>query len=438
MPFDLQRGIQEHYRHRPAGRRPLGDVGGNRLASIQLEPWRFSQKYGCCGFAAVLMALTHHNSAKLLELAKTMFRYSDDPDHAGYYCAGSLDEIKVKGGLLSSGIPVPIYRRLRWREEAMRGWSAGAEGAEDNLEVLLSVGLMIYFKEHLKSSQRGRTIWEETLKFSHKFFRGLLDEGTHAPGSKDHHEEPRFNPSDRFSRKRGDLALTTSAISELARFTFARVFVRSSPVPRDTRVELAVSAPVYLLDSGASRMAYNNLRQELRDVSKNRTKTKNDLDAAKYYLDATKSHHDAMIWHARAPDPGALRAAQEAYLDAQEAYRAAQESYDKAESDHRWKVNGVTAKVRFREINDHVRDLFWTEYNTRGPAANFIGALVGTTNAYEEDSPQLTHWVFVPPQLPQDRLQVWSWGQRYLFPRDGRPGEFNMNMIPMEALFLTR
>lgn len=350
-----------------------------RLEHLAANPHEYKQLHGCCGFAAVIMALIRHNRYKFQALCAAC--YNDEATGNVTLLAWPGRLVEVRDMATKVGRPLSLRTRLEWREDAMRFYRdpAAPVPAAPVWEVRVSVGLMILFKEWLRRQPAPTdAIWAECTQFSTLF--GDYRQNSKVGRVKDHDID-----LGQFSRKRGDLALTPSAVRQLARFVFEHISYTGD------LANTLVDAP--------SRTAFTPTLGSTFLVGE--------------------------------PDVVATFAEAGNYLEAQARQPIVATSFDGL---HRSAVQRLLALQRDRAAIlgtrflgiilglANISEIQSSEHGMGRPRQMAptvpTGATTTRTTAYADDMRaygMIVHWVFVPPEqnYAADGLVVWSWGERH-------------------------
>lgn len=205
--------------------------------------------YGCCGFAAVIMALAYHSPAKFQELCKAVFS-----DAADGYWPGTTSTVRVASHLRKSKA-LSLRRRLSKREK-LSNWNQ--HNGNILPDISIAVGLMILFKEYARNQtppdpgNPSPTLSEQEIQWEACFRYSQLFAGFQRAGKLElkaeadkvelqifisivrewkkagHILPPRLETflllDVTMSQKRGDLALPYQAVPMLANFVFTHIF----------------------------------------------------------------------------------------------------------------------------------------------------------------------------------------------------------------------
>jgi len=336
------------------------DVAIKHLEDIILgsKIWSLNQStYGCCGFAAALMALARHPSGggeRFQELCKLVFS-PKSPDPTKHYQVGGLvlqrgAWIKEERASKEEGRPhknpaakqfFNLRERLVKRETFYHEWNAG--GSRSLPDITIMAGLMILFKEHLRTSKRLDDLKYGCVKFSQVF-------NWEAVSKPDFGYVPRASGGPYMNFKHGDLALTRDALIELVHFVFDNIYLKGK------------HTPIALQRQATDNLIGLNLYEE------------SDADAA----DNMTPKKTAKL-------------------------KKLQEDINKDFETQRDAALSVLEKKYLALPAGH-----------HGMIVGVIGGKSCATDKYVTFN-LLTHWVYLPPGSAAGDLKVWTWGKETKF-----------------------
>jgi len=175
-----------------------------RIEDLKNDPYKFDQgSHGFCGFASVIMSLLEHDVGNFDNLCKCVFN-------------GTGTYLGFSGGTI----------RIRTQKRVNLGLIIPETDHPHLEDVQLGIGLIISFKEKLKSS-RLVSMWNECKTFSSNFIHPTGTPWRYAPdGSGGQIKLKNITkstvPADLldFSYKRGDLALYPDSCSKLISYVY--------------------------------------------------------------------------------------------------------------------------------------------------------------------------------------------------------------------------
>jgi hypothetical protein len=190
-----------------------------RAQAARQSPQTFTQPYGNCAMAGIIMSMLERAPQGVDELEAVVYGTVNDQDQNRF--KGINNSTKVKD-------------RLEKREST-KSWKAG------NWDAHVSVGLGLLLKEHLKSNEELAGFWTECEEFSSAFttqqgqhwqpVRGV-DKNSNTVYERDINDSQKINKLKsipdlqnvelEMSGKRGDIAITLNALTELTDMVYTQ------------------------------------------------------------------------------------------------------------------------------------------------------------------------------------------------------------------------
>jgi len=136
-----------------------------RLEQLESCPWELTQKSGCCGFAAVIMAMMHIDKDTVADLIEAVFEKNKYLNMATHRETKALKDDEVNYRLEKR---LKVYKDvIKWQGTRHNPITRRDEIVDNYLDYWLTAGLLIFFKDHIKV--KFKSLYEDILKFSDTF-----------------------------------------------------------------------------------------------------------------------------------------------------------------------------------------------------------------------------------------------------------------------------